>query len=222
MFQSRWIHTFACKGNPLQPINPINFEFRYQETIAISSDNDEEYENDYDDPVTAESDSNAHIRKRREAKWSPDYDLYAQWAEEYYAEYETAELNQEKALLPKGDLLEQFLSKATANKTAEQIQKDIEWEIKKKNLLETGLVIGAWIIGIIILIIIFKIIVKKYFFKFFCDFCDVYRFREKTVNFVSTYEPGVYTHKNGEQEFYKPTEEELEALKETRKLMYSV
>ncbi|GFX80094.1 uncharacterized protein TNCV_2107401 [Trichonephila clavipes] len=95
--------------NPLQPINPINFEFRYQETIAISSDNDEEYQNDYDDRVTAESENNAHIRKRRAAQWSPDYDLYAQWAEEYYAEYETAELNQEKALLPKGDLLEQIV-----------------------------------------------------------------------------------------------------------------
>ncbi|GFU31063.1 uncharacterized protein NPIL_659261 [Nephila pilipes] len=217
MHLSRW----KLARNPLQP---INLEFHHRETMAISSNNDEveEYENEYGDPVMDESDKNTHVRKRRAAKWSPDYDLYGQWAEEYYAEYETAELNAAKVSVSKGDVLDQFARKAAANKTVEEIQKEIEWEIKKKGLLQMGLVIGTWIIGIIIILCVIKIIVKKYFFKLFCDFCDVYRFREKTAHFVNTYEPGVYEHKNGELEYYKPTEEEFEALKETRKLMYSV
>ncbi|GBN84405.1 hypothetical protein AVEN_80343-1 [Araneus ventricosus] len=203
-------------GNPL---HPIHFEFHHRETLIISNNDDDvkEYDYDYDDPKT---EGNSHIRKKRAAKWSPDYDLYGQWAEEYYAQYESAELSIAEGRAPKGDLIDQLLRKAP-NKTEEELLRR-ESQKKKKAVLETGLIIGTWIVGILVVVCVVQILAKRVLFRIFCDFCDVLRFKDKTSRFLSTFEPGVYVHKNGEKEHYTPTEEELEALKEVRKLMYSV
>ncbi|KAF8782925.1 hypothetical protein HNY73_013156 [Argiope bruennichi] len=220
-----WINFFT--GFPFlylsaNPLHPINFEFHHRESLIISSNEDDddvkEYDYDYDDHPNTKG--NSHIRKKREAKWSPDYDLYGQWAEEYYAQYESAELSIAGDRVPKGDIIDQLLSK-TPNKTEEELLKR-ESDKKKKAALETGLIIGTWIVGILVVTCVVYVLAKRVIFRLFCDFCDVLRFKDKTSRFLSTFEPGVYVHKNGEKEHYSPTEEELEALKEVRKLMYSV
>lgn len=45
-------------------------------------------------------------RKLRSVKWAPNYDLYEQWAEEYYDQSEESEGKIENILHPKESLLD--------------------------------------------------------------------------------------------------------------------
>lgn len=58
--------------------------------------------------------------------------------------------------------------------------------------------------------------------KFTCDFCDVFSYKAKITDMVNNFVPGVYVHKDGKKEYYTPTKEEMEALRDIQKLLYSV
>ncbi|GIY62973.1 uncharacterized protein CEXT_673171 [Caerostris extrusa] len=199
---------YTSLGNPLKP---VHFEFHHEETIAISSDEDpedaDEYGHNDDDP-----EANPHVRIRRDAKWSPDYDLYGQWAEEYYAEYESAQLKAQAKLHKQTVGTIQPNSRGNAEIPKEEAVAHLDWtghrspgscsqhctmrhqDFSQKTLLQTFLRLFAM-----------YTILKK-----------------KISDSIKDYEPGVHVRKNGEVERYTPTEEELEALREVRKLLYSV
>ncbi|KAG8194227.1 hypothetical protein JTE90_024558 [Oedothorax gibbosus] len=196
------------------PSKITNFEFKHEETFALSDADGQDY--DYD--AAADDADLPHVRKRRSAQWAPDYDLYSRWAEEYY-EDESLDKSAGAAEKPKEDLLDRLMSR---NRTEEELQSEREWHMKKKDRIMKAVLYGCWALGVLILTCVFRVYLKRLLGICGCDFCDVFRFRRKMRRVVGNFTPGVYVHENGEKEYYPPTEEEIKALKDMRKLLFSL
>ncbi|XP_015921164.3 uncharacterized protein [Parasteatoda tepidariorum] len=200
------------------PLRPIHFEFHHKEAMSISdTDELQEEDNDYDtgDLMNASSKNGEnHVRERRSAKWSPDYDLYGQWAEEYYSDYESSSKDKTETK-SKVDVIEKLIEKVV-NQTTEE--SEIE-KAQKRKLIEKSIMYTTWIVGSLVVSCCLFICGRRCLFMFLCDFCDPPRYKNKLTKMLMKYEPGVYAHKNGYIENYIPLEEEKEALAELVKLL---
>ncbi|XP_054706755.1 uncharacterized protein LOC129216565 [Uloborus diversus] len=165
------------------------------------------------------NEENKHVRKRRSVKWAPDYDLYEQWAAEYYSQYESPDNNPEAILKGPETLLDKLVGH---NKTEEELESERQAAAEKKEFILRSFQVFTWIFCGLIIYCCIRNLIRKILDKICCDFCRVFSFKKKITKLVNNFVPGVYIHKNGKKEFYFPTEEEMEALKEIQKLLYSV